>query len=331
MRNISGLLLFPLFLAGLAGSIEGHEIDRDYHETFDVSPGFGLRLKHGDGDVFIKRWDKDILDIKIEYFAEYKSVGGGERDFKVDFRKKNNRIEVTAIEKNAPSTWFHIFKLREYTYTIFAPDYLTLDIYGDDGDIYIDDWRASIEIRSDDGNVALSGVESDNTIIRIEDGELDIEDHKGDLDIACDDGNIEIFRSTIPEGRIRSGDGLLNIKNTKGDFDIQLDDGDTDIYRLLTKKLYFQSNDGDVDIELLKTGKLDLDIRTDDGDVRLELEKGISAAFTIDVDDGRIKVDLPPGEIIRQEDHWISGKLLDGKGRIRIRTEDGDVTLKKIR
>lgn len=95
--------------------------------------------------------------------------------------------------------------------------------------------------------------------------------------------------------------------------------------------MYYQSNDGDVDIELLKTDELDLDIRTDDGDVKLLLEKGISVTFTIDVDDGSIKIDLPSGEITQKDDRWMSGKLRDGKGRVRIRTEDGDVTLKEIR
>ena len=331
MRTIIGVLLFPLILAGITGSIESREISRDYHESFDVSPGFGLRLRQGDRDVFIKRWDKDTLDIKIEYIAEYRSIGGGDRDFKVNFRKKNKIIEVTGVEKSAPVIGFHIFNLKEYTYTIYAPDYLTLDIDGDDGEIYIDDWRANIEIRIDDGSAVLNGIACDNTIIRMEDGELNIEDHRGNLDIDCDDGSIDIFRSTIPDGRIRAGDGLLNIGDTRGDFDIELDDGDADLYRLLSKRLYYQSNDGDVDIELLKTDDLDLDIRTDDGDVKLVLEEGISVTFTIDVDDGRIRVTLPSGEITQKDDRWMSGKLLDGKGRIRIRTEDGDVTLKEIR
>ncbi len=331
MRIIIGALLFPLFLTGMTGSVESREISRDFHESFEVSPGFGLRLRHGDGDVFIKKWDKDIIDIKIEYVAEYKSIGGGDRDFKVTFRKKNKIIEVSGVEKSTPVIGFHIFNIKEYTYTIYAPDYLTLDLDGDDGEIYIDDWRANIEIRLDDGVAVLSGIECDNTIIRIEDGDLDIEDHRGNLDINCDDGSIDIFRSTIPDCRIRAMDGFLNICDTKGDFDIELYDGDADIYRLLSKRLYYQSNDGDVDIELLKTDDLDLDIRTDDGDIKLLLEKGISVTFTIDVDDGRIKVDLPSGEITQKDDHWMSGKLRDGKGRVRIRTEDGDVTLKEIR
>lgn len=99
MRIIIGALLFPLILTGMTGSIESREISRDYHESFEVSPGFGLRLRQGDGDVFIKKWDKDIIDIKIEYLAEYKSIGGGDRDFKVTFRKKNKIIEVSGVEK----------------------------------------------------------------------------------------------------------------------------------------------------------------------------------------------------------------------------------------
>ncbi|MBN2185151.1 MAG: DUF4097 family beta strand repeat protein [Candidatus Krumholzibacteriota bacterium] len=331
MRVIAGALIFSLFLAGMNGPVESREIRKDYHESFEVSRGFGLRLRQGDGDVFIKKWDKDIIDVKIEYSAEYKSIGSGDRDFKVNFRKKDKIIEISGVEKSTPIIGFHIFNIKEYTYTIYAPDYLTLDIDGDDGEVYIDDWRENIELHIDDGTAVLSGIECENTTIRIEDGDLEIEDHKGNIDIDCDDGNIDIFRSTIPDCRIRGMDGLLNIGDTRGDFDIELDDGDADIYRLLSKKLYYQSSDGDVDIELLKTDELDLDIRTDDGDIKLLLEEGISVTFTIDVDDGRIKIDLPSGVITQKDDHWMSGKLRDGKGRVRIRTEDGDVTLKEIR
>jgi len=226
MRYITTVLLFSLFLSIIPDSTECREIRKDYHETFDLSRGSGLRLKHGDGNVIIKRWEKDVLEIDIEYIAEYKSIGPGDKDFKVTFKEKNKIIEITGNEKSSPSIGFHFYNVKEYTYTIHAPDYLLLDLCGDDGEVYIDDWRANIELDIDDGDVVLSGVECDNTSIRMEDGELTIGDHKGNLDIDCDDGSIEIFRSNIQEGIIRGEDGLLSIRDTKGDFDIELDDGE---------------------------------------------------------------------------------------------------------
>ncbi|MBN2071792.1 MAG: DUF4097 family beta strand repeat protein [Candidatus Krumholzibacteriota bacterium] len=331
MRNTLGSLMIVIITALASCGAQGREIERDYHKTYDVSPGYGLRLKNGDGNVFIKRWDKDVLDIKVEYLAEYKSIGAGERDFKVNFRTKNDIIEVTEVETSTPVIGFHIFNIKEYSYTIFAPDYLTLEINGDDGEIYIDDWRANIEISLDDGAAVLRGIECDQTIISIEDGELNIGDHKGNLEIDYDDGRIEIFRCSIPECIIRGEDGPLSIRDTKGDFDIELDDGDADIYRLLTENLHYQGGDGDLEMEILRIDDIDIDIRTDDGDIDLDLEEGISAKFSIDVDDARIRIDLPSGTIIEKDENWVSGKLRDGKGRIRIRTSDGNVNLREIR
>ncbi len=330
MKKLIYFCLMPLFLVAATGQAECNKIIKDFHESFDVERGMGLRLKHGDGNVTLKRWDKDILDIEIRYSAEYKSIGSGKRDFTVEFHRKRNTIEVLSYESST-IIGIQIFNINEYTYTIHAPDYIALDLQGDDGELYIDDWRANIEIRLDDGNVVLSGVECEKTKIRIEDGDIDIEDHSGNIDIDSDDGRIEISSSTIPYCRIRAEDGPVNIRNCEGDFDIEVDDGDVDLYRLSTSKLYFQSSDGDLDVQLRGTGMLDLDIRTDDGDVTLNLEEGISAVFTIDVDDGRISVDLPDASKVRKGKDWISGTLLDGNGRIRIRTQDGNVRLKETR
>ena len=68
-----------------------------------------------------------------------------------------------------------------------------------------------------------------------------------------------------------------------------------------------------------------MDIRSDDGNVAVYLEPGISATYDINVDDGHIRVDLKGVEDEKQDDHWASGKIEGGEGRIRIRTEDGNV------
>ena len=92
-----------------------------------------------------------------------------------------------------------------------------------------------------------------------------------------------------------------------------------------------KGQDGDIDIELLKTGKLDLEIRTDDGDIDLSLQSGISASFSIDIDDGRIRTELPSAKNVQSGNGWMSGKLGKGKGNVRIRTSDGSVVLREIR
>ncbi len=67
MRNKTTLgattTLFALTLS--LGLLQAEEINREFHETFDVSPGMLLKLKHGDGNVNVSPWDKDTLDEQI--------------------------------------------------------------------------------------------------------------------------------------------------------------------------------------------------------------------------------------------------------------------------
>ena len=64
------------------GSIlEAKEIEREFHESFEVSEGMGLRLFHGDGDVVVEAWDRDVLDVEIYYRSDIRSFAlGASRD-----------------------------------------------------------------------------------------------------------------------------------------------------------------------------------------------------------------------------------------------------------
>ena len=91
-----------------------------------------------------------------------------------------------------------------------------------------------------------------------------------------------------------------------------------------------RGEDGDMDLELLGGGDIDLDIETEDGSVRVDLEKGISVAFSIRTDDGRLEIDVAEVTDLRRGKDSISGELSGGEGQIRIRTGDGNVTLREI-
>lgn len=319
-----------LLLPGLPA--EGGEIKKDFHETFDVSEKSQLRLKHGDGDVTILPWDKDILDVKVQYRAEDKSIGvGGERDFDCVFKQKGSVIEVIGKEKSSHYIGFHYFVKRKYTYTIHAPSYIELELHGDDGDVEITDWRGDIKCELDDGDIDLVNVSSRSTGIQIEDGDISIEGQGGRLSIDGEDGDVVIVESTIPSCSIQLEDGDVRIKRSEGNFDVDVDDGSIRLHKLSAGRLDISTGDGNVDVDLLKAGELDVDINTDDGNVTLELEHGTSATFTIDVDDGSIKIDLPSAKKVEKSRHWMSGEIRDGGGRIKISTADGDVTLKEYR
>ncbi|MFQ5526447.1 MAG: DUF4097 family beta strand repeat-containing protein [Thermoanaerobaculia bacterium] len=322
---------FALALVLCVAAIEpasAKTVDREFHESFNVSPGARLDLNHGDGDVDIEPWDRDVIDVYVRYHAELK--GGGirsEPDFEVDFEQSGDTVRVRGREIGNRGIGFFFSREHEYTYTIKAPAYVVLDTKGDDGNIDVDGWRADIAIALDDGDLWLRDVEAVAVRIEAQDGDVEIDGLKASLDIRLDDGDVDIVDCESNRLKIRAQDGNVILDRCRGDFEIAVDDGDVDITRASVSKLDVRANDGDVDLELASATDLDLYVDAEDGDVSVELGSGISAAFSVETDDGSIRVSSTDW-ILTKKDHRVTGEIGNGEGRIRITTSDGNVTLR---
>ncbi len=324
--GISTFLFFSLALS--------QEIKKDFHQSYDVEEGVTLHLRHGDGDVTITPWDKDKVDITVRYRATFRIYGiGSTRDFNVDFRQSGDDIYVTGKERNRGGIVIgvQISGRQEYTYDIKAPDYAELDFHGDDGEVKIEDWAGDISCVIDDGDIRIRNIQSEMIKLRSDDGGIRIQDLVGELYINIDDGDVFLADCQTAECRITGDDGEISLRRCKGSFQLKIDDGDIEFNRVQARSLDIRSDDGDIDISLLKSDRLDVDIISDNGYVIIDLEEGMSATFSLVSDDGRIRVDLPEVENFKKGRHHKSGETYGGWGRIKVRTEDGDITLREMR
>jgi DUF4097 and DUF4098 domain-containing protein YvlB len=309
------------------------EVKKDYHETFDVDEGSVLNLKHGDGDVTVTPWDRDVIDITVRYRAEFKTYGfGSKRDFEVEFRQSGDDVYVLGKERGSGVTiGVHSSRRFEYSYKIKAPKYVELNFSGDDGEISIRDWKGNIECNLDDGDIDLQNIQAKRTKINGEDGNIRIEALNSELFIDLDDGDIYLRDCNTPECRITGEDGEINIRDSQGDFDITGDDGDIELLRVKVEKLSIKTNDGDLELDLLETDQIDLDISTDDGNVTMDIERGISADFLLNSDDGKVRVDVPDIKNYEEGKRRKSGEIGRGRGRIRVRTNGGNISMRESR
>jgi DUF4097 and DUF4098 domain-containing protein YvlB len=325
-------ILFFFVFAASVGPAAAKEINKDFHQSFDVKAGDTLRLKHGDGNVKVIPWDKNIIDVKVRYRADIDSVGirlGKKDDFVVEFRQSGDTVYITGRETSRGTIGFYNKKIYEYIYEIHAPDTIQLDLHGDDGDVNISGWAADIDCMIDDGDITMQNIKGDKITIRGEDGDIEIEDLTGDLSIQVDDGDVILMGCAVPRCRLEANDGDIEIREAEGSFDISVDDGNVTMRKISASDLIIRANDGDIDLDLLNGETLDADIRTDDGDVIVDLEKGFSLSFHAVADDvDYIRVDLDDIENYREDDHSKSGRLGDGEGRLKIQTADGDITIK---
>lgn len=301
------LTCFAVITLATAATAAAGTIDREFNESFDVEPGVTLQLIHGDGDLDIQSWGEDRLEIRARYHMVSRGWGGP-RDFEVDFDRQDDTITVEGREIGSN---FFMGGSRSYKheYTIKAPPYLVLELRGDDGDIEIRDWEADIDLRSDDGDVRIEGLD-------------------GNLQLQLDDGDLELFDCSVGTATLRLEDGDVTLRGGSGEWRFTLDDGDLDLRDLAATVLEVRAEDGDIEAELAAAATFEADIRTDDGDVDLGLPPGLSARFSINVDDGGISLRAPDITVESKGEHHTNGVIGDGAGELRIRTNDGDVTLR---
>ena len=328
LRFILPILLTLILAALLPAPAQGEVIQKDIHQTYPVSKGATLHLRHGDGDVDLRSWNKDVLDIKVRYHIEYKKMGiGSKPDFDVKFKQRGDDIFVTGQEKGATIIGSFSRKRHDYTYTIRAPAYLQVDLVGDDGDVAIDDWRGNITCTLDDGSICLHDIEAAETRIDIEDGDLTVTGLAGELVVNSEDGDLDLSDCRTTRCILENEDGNIEIEDATGDFRIEVEDGDVRLQNVRAGSVEVSAEDGDIRLALLKQDDLDLEAETSDGDLTVLLEPGFSFAFNVATADGRIDVDRPGADRVIDGNHTVAGTLGDGGGRIRLRASDGRVTL----
>lgn len=315
-----------LFL-GSSISAMTQTIDKHIHESFKVEPGMRLLLKHGDGDVTISPWEKNEIDIEIVYQARFSGVGNIEPDdFSVDFRRRDNEIRIEGREPNV-RMGFGSYRVKEYSYTIKAPVYLALHIDGVDGDVRIDDWQQTLDLKTVDGDIQVHGVLADEVKVKSVDGTLELIGIEAELHAKTVDGRLSIDNSNMLRCYAKSVDGSISVANSRGEFLLDTVDGDVDLDDVEATRLESQSSDGSFRADLLKTDDFDGFIRTGDGHVRIRLQRGFSVRLDVRTGDGNIRTNLSELEDVDEDKDRLRGSIHGGAGRLVVQTGDGNINL----
>jgi len=315
------------------GPLAAEEVKKDFHQSFDVTEGASLSLRFGDGDVKLIPWEKNVIDVNVRYRADISHVGirlGKKKDFDVEFRQTAGTVYVIGKEPSSASIGFYNERVYEYLYEIHSPNYVTLELDGDDGNVEIENWAAGIDCRIDDGDIHLRNITGGKTQIRGEDGNVEIAQFSGDLNIEVDDGEVNLTECDLKDGRVGSKDGNITISQSKGSYDLSADDGDIVMKKIEARGLIVRTADGDVDIDLLAGETLDVDIETDDGDINIDLEKTLSVSFYVSADDAdSIRIEVDNIQNLKKDEHSKSGSINGGSGRLKIQTAGGDVLIRE--
>ena len=299
-------------------------IDKNVHKEYDVKEGASLYLKHGDGNVNITSWSRDVVDIDIVYHATIIGMSRIKpKDFEVEFEKRGNRISVIGREPQVIGLGSH--RVHEYRYTIKAPSYVLLDIDGVDGNVSIEEWQNDIKVKSIDGNIVLNRVEASVVDVGSVDGDLSLDEISGDVKAKTVDGNINIEDIDDTICRCKTVDGNISVEGGAGSFDAESVDGNISLDDIDALDINAHTTDGRIELGLLKSDDMDATLRTGDGSVHVRLADGSSVAIEIKTGDGRIRTNLSPVADLSTSDNSFRGAINGGRGSLYIRTGDGNV------
>lgn len=322
-------LLVAVLLGASVSATSAEEIRKSYHETFPAHEGTRLDLRHGDGDVMVQVWDKNEIRVDVEYHATVQAVGAGQKgEFSVEFETDGDTIHV--IDKEGDVRFVGVYlNVRTVThrYDVHMPAYVQLATRGGDGDVEIEGVSGDLTCDLGDGDMVLRDISSPHVNVELDDGDLEANGLTGHIDFHLQDGHVRMAKATGPGGRIELSDGTLRMTHCTGDYEIAADDGDIHLIAHRGRKLHVTIVDGDADLELLPVDDLDVDVQANDGNVDLLLARGTSASFLFTTNDGSVRVSHPELSKFEESDRGAYGEIGDGKGKIRVRCEDGRVTL----
>ena len=319
--------LWPIALLFLfALPLSAKTIDKNIKKSFKINEGASLYLKHGDGDVNISSWNKDVIDVVIVYRANFSGLHRLQPDdFEVEFEQRGDKVSIIGREPNVMGIGNQ--RVTEYTYTIMAPSYVEIESEGVDGNVVIKEWNNNIKTSVIDGDITINDVAADFVELGSIDGDIEAKSIAADLECRTVDGKIELEDLIDVNCRAKTVDGDITIKNSSGEFSARSVDGDIAILRTSAVKLEAHTTDGKIALDLFDVQNMESRIKTSDGNVRIHLENGTSASLKITTGDGRIRTNLSPVSNLQTDDNYFSGEINGGRGMIEIRTGDGNVDI----
>lgn len=278
-----------LLLSGICFSIFAYCQDGNFHldKIYKASQTGIIDLRSSDANVFITGSDRKDVHIKIERKITTKGMVWGGKEFSVEVEETNGGLSIRERENGSSVSIVGYYK-EEYRIDIEAPNGMSLDIRGDDGDYFIKNMNGSIAMDIDDADAELVSCKGDKFKFSVDDGDIKMDQGRGHLEVRADDGDVEIRNAgfTFIDADLDDGDFIVETSLAdNGEYDIQAEDGS--VAMKITKgggEFYVRHEDGRVITE----GDFDTIERSEDR-TRLKLNNG-TAKVTIRVDDGKVRL-----------------------------------------
>ncbi len=315
------VFLFPAF--GKASEAKFEET-----RTFKFRPGSRLTIRALDGNISIRTWPR--REVKIRY---KKTVWGRSRrkaeerleDLEVRFHEYGGELEVVVDDWRSdrewgfwdlfnPETWGGSSGSAQVEFEITVPGEIDLDVSADDSDVDVRRVHGEVNVRVDDGDVAMQEVSGPEIRVETDAGDVDLyklDVRNGLLEVSTDEGDVQIENARI------------------GELETETDEGDVAVLKSKIERLSVRTDEGQVELDVEPFGHARYRVVTEEGDVILTLPANEGYDLDLETDTGRIhsEFDVEIEETDRGE--RVSATIGRGRCRVSAYSDDGDIFLER--
>jgi len=247
------------------------------------------------------------------------------RQVEVRLERAGDRLEVVINRPPTTGNAYTSVSLRVQvpgrTSLVLATDDGAVDIAGvtgtiaaetSDGSIHAENISGSARLKTSDGTIACVQVRADN------------------FDVQTSDGSIKLNDVTAKSAAAHTSDGEISADSVRADsLMLRTSDGSIRCNGIAAGRIESHSSNGSIHIECAADAPKApyIDVTTSDGQITFVAPPGLSAAIEAGTNDGSIHTQLPitvQGEVKKS----LHGTIGAGEGRIRLRTENGSITIR---
>jgi DUF4097 and DUF4098 domain-containing protein YvlB len=363
MKTILSLAFFILFIASAriyAAPLRGEE-GKD-SKSFTVTKGGQLEVSVSTGDIQLKTWDKDEVNVVVDGIDEEDmdnvKVTQSGNTVRVEYRPRWNSSSDVYFKISLPAQFDADVRTSGGNIEVRGTMKGKLTGSTSGGDIRTGDVEGPMEMKTSGGNIEL-GTVSGEAEVKTSGGDIKVEKVGKSLRASTAGGDVEVgdvggdavLSTSGGEVKVGKVSGSATLKTAGGDIELRSASGNVEAktaggnIRLenITGSIVAKTAGGDVMAELIPSGKGPSELRSSGGNVILSIPSNAKATIdaTIELRDGwghrhedydihsDFKEETKTHDKDDEEIHAVY-QLNGGGDRITLETTNGNIEIRKL-
>ncbi len=223
----------------------GELLQKERVKSFTVAPGGDFMLASCFGDVEIRTWEKN--EIEVRWSAKDEAALDG---IEVRTEQQGNRVRVAGTYKDTWKSWWSGPEVKFFV-TLPADFHPKISVSG--GDVRAANLRGNVEIETSGGNITLDSI-GGRTRLETSGGDIAIRGSGGEVHAETSGGSI----------RLETVSGHVYAETSGGDIEARV--------KCDTVAIHCETSGGDITLYLPETVKGSISAGTSGGSVGLELK-----------------------------------------------------------